>query len=335
MIKAVAFLPEKPVGPSPRASLVEWLVGKGEMVTAGAPLCGYEVDKAVATYNSPVSGYVRRLMVEEGGRFARGTVLALLSDRLDEELPALTEAPANDREDEDDFDWNEIDNRAGPPEPLGVMRRTIALRMAMSKRHIPCFYLTACVDMTSAFTRRAAMKKSGGRAATFNDMAIRASALALIRNPKAAGVYTPLGVIPRTVLNIGFAAALPDDGLVVPVVKNVGGKSLDEVAGETRALANKAKRGELEPDDCSGGVFSVSYLGSYDVDNFVAIVNPGEAAIAAVGKTIDTPVVVDGAVAVRPIAKITLSCDHRSIDGALASRLMTDIKYFLENAEEL
>ncbi len=335
MIKAVAFTPEKGHGPSPRASLVEWLVGRGEMVEAGAPLFGYEVDKAVATFNSPASGYVRRFLVEEGGRFSRGDVLALLSDRLDEELPALAHPPVDDRHDENDFDWNEIDNRGGPPEPLGVMRRTIALRMAMSKRHIPCFYMTSCVDMTAAFARRAAMKRNGGKAATFNDMAIRASALALARNPKAAGVYTPVGVIPRTAFHIGFAAALPDDGLVVPVIRDADRKSLADIAAETRSLAAKAKKGDLEPEDCSGGVFSVSYLGAYDVDNFVAIVNPGEAAIAAVGQTVDTPVVVDGAVVVRPITKITLSCDHRSIDGALAARLMTDIKYFLENAERL
>ena len=335
MFKAVAFLPDKPAGPSPQASLVEWLTGIGEMIRAGAPLCSYEVDKAVATFHAPASGYVRRFMKKEGNRLSRGDIIAFLSDKPGEELPAFVEAPANDREEDNDFDWSEIDNQAGPPEPLSVMRRTIAHRMIMSKRHIPCFYLTTCVDMTSAAYRRTTMKKNNLRAATFNDMAIRASALALIRNPKAAAIYTPLGVIPRTVMNIGFAAALPDDGLVVPVIKNAGEKSLDQITVETRSLADKAKRGELEPEDCSGGMFSVSYLGSYDVDNFVAIVNPGEAAIAAIGKTSDAPVVIDGTIAIRPIAKITLSCDHRSIDGVLAAKLIADIKYFLENAEEL
>ncbi len=109
----------------------------------------------------------------------------------------------------------------------------------------------------------------------------------------------------------------------------------DGIAARTRFLADKAKRGELEPGDCAGGVFSVSYLGGYEVDNFIAIVNPGEAAILAIGKTEERVVVREGEVVVRPMVNLTLSCDHRSIDGALAARLMGDIKRFLENPETL
>lgn len=157
----------------------------------------------------------------------------------------------------------------------------------------------------------------------------------LAANPRAADVYTPQGLVRRTDLHIGFAAALPDEGLVVPVVKNADTLSLGDIAAATRALADKAKAGDLTPSDCSGGVFSVSYLGGYEVDNFIAIVNPGEAAILAVGKTEDRVVVVDGEIVVRPIVNLTLSCDHRSIDGALAARLMGDIKRFLEQPEML
>ena len=334
MIRTVSFSVNDGPEHSPRAALVEWLVGEGERIEAGSPLCSYEVDKAIATISSPFAGHVRRLLVAVGERFSRNAVLALVSDAPDE---PLTEAPAVSNPDGDDgggFDWNEIDNRGGDPEPLGVMRRTIALRMAMSKRHIPCFYLTATVDLAGCLALRAAMKREG-RKATINDMVIKASALALAKHPKAAGVFVPAGVVPRSDLNIGFAAALPDDGLVVPVIKNADRKTLADIADETRGLAAKAKLGELTPEDCAGGVFSVSYLGSYDVDNFVAIVNPGEAAIAAVGKTVETPVVVDGKIEIRPMVKITLSCDHRSIDGALAARLMGDIKYFLERPEQL
>ena len=166
-------------------------------------------------------------------------------------------------------------------------------------------------------------------------MVLRASALALVKNPRAASVYIPEGRLDRASMNIGFAALLPDDGLSVPVVRGVERKTLVEVAAETRALTAKARAGRLEPADCAKGVFSVSYLGSYEVDEFIAIVNPGEAAILAVGQVREQPAAVDGRVEIRPLMKITLSCDHRTIDGALAARLASDIKAFLEHPDRL
>ncbi|MDR1744382.1 MAG: 2-oxo acid dehydrogenase subunit E2 [Planctomycetota bacterium] len=334
MITRVEFVPDGETA-APRPALVEWLVGEGDAVSAGQPLCRYEVDKAIQIVESPRGGVARRFVVPEGARFSAGDTLLLLSDTADEELPGDIHTAHTPREkDIRFFDWSEIDNRAGPPEPLSVIRKAIADRMAMSKHHIPSFSLTAAVDMTGCLELRKSMKQTGGKA-TINDMAVKACAVALSRNPRVAAVYTPEGLIPRTDLNIGFAAALPDDGLVVPVVKNADKKPLAAIAAETRELAGKAKRGELTPADCSGGVFSVSYLGAFEVDSFTAIVNPGEAAILAVGKTVETPVVVDGSIAVRPIAKMTLSSDHRSIDGALAARLMDDVKRIMENPWQL
>ena len=335
MTTPIIFDPLRELGSCPRPALLEWLAQEGCEIREGAPLMRYEVDKAVQDFPSPVSGYLRRRLVPAGARFSPGDVLALGSPNPSDPVPEnIRLAPLPSEEDIHGFDWSEIDNRSGPAEPLGVMRRAIANRMAMSKRHIPCFYLTATVDMTGCHSLRRKLKKTG-RKATYNDMAIKACAMALVQNPRAAAVYTPQGSIPRSDINIGFAAALPDDGLVVPVIKNADRKALADVAAETRQLAEKAKHGELTPTDCSGGVFSVSYLGSYEVDNFIAIVNPGEASILAMGKTVDTPVVVDGGVAVRPIVKVTLSCDHRSIDGALAARLMGDIKRILEDPDKM
>lgn len=334
MITPITFRPENPHGVTPRPAMVEWLVAKDTLIEVGTPLCLYEIDKAILEFKSPVAGVLRLLQVPVGARFSEGNVLGYVSDDVGERLPEAHYAPLPDEKDIHNFDWSEIDNIGGDPEPLGVMRRTIADRMAMSKRHLPCFYLTAQVDMSGCAALRRTLKRSGGKA-TYNDMTIKASAMALAQNPRAAAVYTPRGLVPRTELHIGFAAALPDDGLVVPVVKNADKKELTEIAGETRLLAEKAKRGELVPSDCSGGVFSVSYLGSFDVDSFVAIVNPGEAAILAVGRVTDTPVVVGGEVVVRPMVKMTVSCDHRSIDGALGARLMGDIKRILEHPEKM
>ena len=331
MIEHVFFSPGVGSGESPRAVVSEWLAKEGERVAAGQPLCSYEIDKAVDVFVSPGPGWLRRHCTAVGERLAGGDLVALLSDTPDEPLPDREAAP---RADDEAFDWTEIDNRSGPAEPLGLMRRVIADRMTMARRHIPCFYLTVAVDMTGCLALRGELRKSGGKA-TFNDMTIRAAALALVEFPKVAAVYVPDGVIPRDNLHIGFAAALPDDGLVVPVVKHADRKSLLDISADTRRLAAKAKSGELKPDDCRGGVFSVSYLGSYEVDSFVAIVNPGEAAIIAVGKTIDTPVAVNGSVEIRPMAKITMSSDHRSIDGALAARFMGEVKRLLEKPERL
>lgn len=334
MITPVVFDPELQLGATPRPALVEWLAAEGAEVAAGTPLCRYEIDKAVLTYASPAPGYLRRHLVPAGARFSSGDVLALLAKTLEETLPETRSAPLPSENDIRGFDWSEIDNHGGPPEPLGVMRRAIADRMAMSKRHIPCFYLTAVVDMTACIDLRKRLKKNG-RKATFNDMAMRASALALTKHPRAASIYTPDGLVPRSDLHVGFAAALPDEGLVVPVVKNADKRCLLEISADTRRLAEKAKQGELEPMECSGGVFSVSYLGSYEVDNFIAIVNPGEAAILAMGKTEEQPVAIHGQLVVRPMVKLTLSCDHRSIDGSLAARLMTEIKRIMENPVDL
>ncbi len=329
-MKEIRFSPDNCPELFPRAALVEWLVGEGDVIERGTPLFRYEIDKAIADFSSPTGGRIGRLVALAGTRIARGDLLAVISNS-DEFLPepAMPVDRVNG-----DFDWSEIDNRGGPPERPGILRKAIADRMAMSKRHIPCFYLTVTVDMSSCIARRHSMRKEGLKA-TFNDMAIKAASLALAKNPKVASVYTPDGLVPRVDYNIGFAASLPDEGLVVPVIKNADRKSLSDIAAETRGLAAKAKDGLLTPEDCSGGVFSVSYLGAYAVDDFVAIVNPGEAGIIAMGKTQDAPIVVDGRIEVAPQAKITMSSDHRSIDGSLAARFMTDVKCFLEHAAGL
>ncbi|MDR0362605.1 MAG: 2-oxo acid dehydrogenase subunit E2 [Planctomycetota bacterium] len=322
-------------GPAPDAVMAEWLAAEGDRIRADQDLYRYEVDKAVVTAKAGAAGWLRRIIVRPGDRFAGDAVVALLSESLKDPLPAVRADISSEGErDVDRFDWSEVDAHDADPEPLGVMRAAIARRMAMSKRHIPCFYLTSVVDMTACIELRRTLK-SEGKKATFNDMVIRASALALQRNPRVAGVFYRGGFLPRKTVSIGFAAVLPDDGLVVPVVKDADRKTLVEVAEETRALAAKARRGDLCPGDCSGGVFSVSYLGSCEVDEFVAIVNPGEAAILAVGKVRERPAVIEGEVGIRPLMKITLSSDHRTIDGALAARFAGDVKAFLERPVEL
>jgi pyruvate dehydrogenase E2 component (dihydrolipoamide acetyltransferase) len=326
----IVYLPH-PALSSPHATLVEWLVQLGDPVVPGQPLCLYEVDKAVATVLSPSGGFLRLRLVEAGARVAPGERLGLLADSLEE---TVDQPQLQGREGEDDFDWSEVDAADGLPQPLDPMRLTISRRMVMSQRNIPDFHLTTSVDMTACQALREELKKRGEKA-TYNDMLIKSAALALRQHPRVAGVYTPAGFQPRKHLDIGFAAALPNDGLVVPVVRDADHKPLSALAAETRALTLRARQGKLGPGDCSGGVFSVSYLGSSMVEEFAAIINPGETAILAAGRTIPTPVVVDGAIVVRPLIRITLSFDHRSVDGALGAIFTGSVKKLMEAPETL
>jgi len=224
--------------------------------------------------------------------------------------------------------------RGGVLEPLNAMRRVIATRMAQSTRTAPHFYLTTVVDMTASLEMRTRLKKEKVRFSV-NDLLIKACGVALRRFPRVASVYSPAGYVPRDHMNVGFAVAVGDEGLVVPVVRDADRKSLAQIAEETREFINKARSNKLTVDDYSGGVFTVSNLGTFEVDQFTAIINPGESAILAVGKTADTPCVLDGAVVIRQLMKITLSSDHRTIDGVLAARFNGCLKSLLEAPDPL
>jgi pyruvate dehydrogenase E2 component (dihydrolipoamide acetyltransferase) len=218
----------------------------------------------------------------------------------------------------------------GKPEPLSNMRAIIADRLSRSKRAIPHFYLTTAVDMSAAVEFRLSQQKKH----SFNDLLIKAVGLALREFPRVASVYTPQGYVRRDHMNVGLAVATESGGLVVPVIRDADMLSLDEISTRTRELIDKARKGRTDPSDCAGGAFTVSNLGMYPVDEFVAIINPGEAAILAVGAMIETPVARDGEVQVRPMMKMTLSCDHRVIDGAMAAAFNARIKALLESPAE-
>jgi len=226
----------------------------------------------------------------------------------------------------------EIDLVEGMPGPLSGMRRVVARRMAASHRAAPCFYLTTSVDMTACEALRARLKAEK-RKATYNDMTVKAVALALRERPALLAVFSDETRWPRTSVNVGVALAL-EDGLVVPVVRDADRKSLDDVAAEIRDFAARARNRRLLPSDCAGGVFTVSNLGGFDIDHFIAIVNPGESGILAIGKIEPRPVVRGGAVVVRPMMNITLSADHRAIDGAEGARFNAAVKRRLEQPEQ-
>lgn len=218
---------------------------------------------------------------------------------------------------------------------LSKMRASIAKRMTESKREAPHFYLTAVVDMDDAVRLRAQLKALEVEpAVTYNHMVLKACADALARFPEVNARFAGDAIEVLAEINIGIATAV-DDGLLVPVLSGADRLDLTAIAAQARVLAEKAESGRFTSADLSGATFSVSNLGMFDVDSFSAVLNPPQAAILAVGSVKQRPVVRDGALAVGYTMAVTLSCDHRVIDGALGGRFLADVKRRLENPAAL
>jgi pyruvate dehydrogenase E2 component (dihydrolipoamide acetyltransferase) len=218
--------------------------------------------------------------------------------------------------------------------PLTAMRRTIAKRLSQSMQTSPHFYVTSVIDTGKlADLRRQinefAQNEPNPVKVSFNDLIVKAVAIALVRMPQVNVSFAEDRLILKKQVHIGMAVAL-EQGLIVPVLRNADQRSVLAIARESRRLADLARTGKLRPEDFSGGTFTVSNLGMFDVDSFTAVINPPESAILAVGSITPTPVVVDGQVVVRDRMKVTLSSDHRAIDGATAARFLQEVKRLME-----
>jgi pyruvate dehydrogenase E2 component (dihydrolipoamide acetyltransferase) len=218
--------------------------------------------------------------------------------------------------------------------PVSLMRKTIAKRLVESKTTAPHFYLTYDVDMKRTIDFRNSLNTGGDVKVSFNDIIVKACAYALRNHPKVNSTFTPDKIIQHGAINVGVAVAI-DDGLITPVIRNTDMKNLFEIAGESKELAAKAREKKLKPDEFSGGTFTVSNLGMLGVEEFAAIINPPEAAILAVGAITEQPVVENGQVVVGHRLKLTLSCDHRMVDGAVGAEFMQEVKSNLENPWKL
>ena len=212
--------------------------------------------------------------------------------------------------------------------PLSPMRRIIAERMAASKYSAPHYYMTVEVDMAASMAFRRSCSEFK---ASFNDLVLRAVALAIQQHPQVNARWAGDAIELAGDINLGFAVALPA-GLIVPVVRQAQNKTLKDINRVCGELAEKARTGKLLPDDYSGNTFTVSNLGAFGVDHFTAIINQPDSAILAVGQIKERPVVIDGGIHVRPVMKMTLSSDHRVIDGAVAAQFMKTLKGILEDA---
>jgi len=218
--------------------------------------------------------------------------------------------------------------------PLTQIRKTIAKRLVTSLGPIPHFFLTAEADMERAAEARDALNRQLGEGdqgrVSFNDVILKATALALTKHRACNAWFQDDHIRYWNEVHIGMAVAV-EDGLITPVIRNADLKSLAEIGREARALAEKARNRRLQPDEYTGSTFSVSNLGMFDIDQFTAVINPPEAGILAVGSIVPKPAVVDGQVAARRRLRVTLSCDHRVIDGATGAAFLQTLKQMLEN----
>jgi pyruvate dehydrogenase E2 component (dihydrolipoamide acetyltransferase) len=216
-------------------------------------------------------------------------------------------------------------------EELTRLQRTVARRMAESKATAPDFVMTLEVDMEEAVELRGKLKAAAGDAPapSFNDFVIKASALALRDFPRANGAYRDGRFELYSRVNIGVAVA-GQDALVVPTVFDADRKSLGTIAAESRRLAERVREGKITPPELSSGTFTISNLGMYGIRRFVAVINPPQAAILAVGELSPRPVVRDGEVVIRALMELTLTCDHRILYGADAAEFLAKIREYLE-----
>jgi len=216
--------------------------------------------------------------------------------------------------------------------PLTQIRKTIARRLATSLGPIPHFFLTTEVDMERAAEARDSLNQHLGDTGriSFNDIIIKATALALTKHRACNAWFQDDHIRYWNEVHIGMAVAI-EDGLITPVIRNADLKPLAQIGTEAKALAGRARERRLTPDEYTGSTFSVSNLGMFEIDQFTGVINPPEAGILAIGSIVQKPVVVDGAVAPRRRMRVTMSCDHRVIDGATGAAFLKTLKQMLEN----
>ncbi|HIK67198.1 MAG TPA: 2-oxo acid dehydrogenase subunit E2 [Flavobacteriales bacterium] len=213
---------------------------------------------------------------------------------------------------------------------VSQMRKTIARRLAESKFTAPHFYLSISIDMSNAMQARNAINDQGLYKVSFNDMVVKATAVALRKHPAVNSSWLEDRIRYNEHVNIGVAVAV-EDGLLVPVVRFADGKSFATIGEEVRDFASRAKAKTLEPTDWEGSTFTISNLGMFGIENFTAIINPPDACILAIGGISNVPVVKHDEVVPGHVMKVTLSCDHRVVDGATGAAFLQEFKNLLEN----
>ena len=214
--------------------------------------------------------------------------------------------------------------------PVSQMRKVIARRLSESKFGAPHFYLTVEINMDNAMAARKQVNANPDIKVSFNDIIMKASAVALRKHPAIKSSWHGDKITYHEEINIGVAVAIPD-GLMVPVVRDTDLKSLTQINAEVKELAGKAKSKKLSTEEMTGNTFTISNLGNFGIEEFTAIINPPDACILAVGSIMQKPIVKDGEIVVGNMMKVTLSCDHRVVDGVTGANFLATLKSMLES----
>ena len=232
-------------------------------------------------------------------------------------LTSVTGNPIQERESHEDI-------------PVSQMRKTIAKRLSESKFTAPHFYLTMEINMGNCMEAREGINTVNSTKISFNDFIIKAVAASLRENPKVNASWNDSFIRQNHHIHIGVAIAV-EDGLVVPVVRFADGKTLSQIASEVKALSQKAKDKKLQPSEWEGNTFTISNLGMFGIDEFTAIINSPDSCILAAGAIKETPISSKGLISSAHMMKVTLSCDHRVVDGATGARFLQTLRFLLEN----
>ena len=348
-VVAVIVSPAEAVGAAPAAAAPATPSGSGERetgnvatVTAPAPVAVSPLPVAAAADATRVkaSPLARRMAKEAGvdlklltGSGPGGRVVKKDLERAPS--PAASAGPtaaAAATFPVPRFPFPERTGAAYDDVPLTQIRKTIAKRLATSLGPIPHFFLTTEVDMERASEAREALNQQLGDQGkvSFNDIIIKATAHALTKHPACNAWFQDDHIRYWHEVHMGMAVAVAD-GLITPVIRNAELKALAEIGREAKELAERARNRRLQPNEYTGATFSVSNLGMFDIDQFTAVINPPEAGIIAVGSIVQKPVVVEGQLTARRRMRITMSCDHRVIDGATGAAFLRTLKQMLEN----
>jgi pyruvate dehydrogenase E2 component (dihydrolipoamide acetyltransferase) len=347
-------------------TILRWYKREGERVEKGEVFAEVETDKADMELEADEGGIVREIRVKEGDAAAVGTVIAVLAEAGEDARAGVPEAAAGlpgaaasaaqaearepasppaapvvasvrTRQRSTPTPQRPVPPPAAPPQvPSGPqteskLRLTVAKQMAAAKREVPHFYVTCEIEMSEAARMRAALaQRAVAERITFTHLLIRALALALQRHPRVNASWSEEGVTFHPYVSIGVAVAL-EDGLIAPVLRGCQNLSLRAIARATSELVAKAQAGRFAGDELTGATFTLSNLGMLDIEAFSAVIIPPQAAILAVGSIKDRPVVRDGQLAVAKTMRVSLSADHRVLNGMEAGRFLEDLKTVLEN----
>ena len=302
----------------------------GERETAGAPAAGAG-GPSRGDGRLRASPVARRMAEEKGLDLSRvegtGPAGRIIKRDVEEALERGGERPA-------------AGAPAGPSPlreeriELSQMRKTIAKRLSQSIGPVPHYYLTREIDMGRALELRAELNERGDRSVGVNDLLLKAAAEALVRHPEINASWDGDAIVRHGSVDLGIAVAI-DEGLITPVLRDAETKGLEQISRESGTLIERARERDLQPEEYQGATFSISNLGMMGIDEFTAVINPPEAAILAVGKTQEKPVAVDGELEIRKRMRVTMSCDHRVIDGAMGARFLDTFTAMLENPLEM